>query len=34
MECNLRNAIVSMSQSRDQLENGRCEDDKIFRRVW
>ena len=34
MECNLRNAMVSASQSGDRLENRRSEDNKMSERVW
>jgi len=34
VECNLGNAIASLPQSRDQLENRGDKDDEIFQRVW
>ena len=34
MECNIRDAIASMPQSWNQLENKRGKNDKISRWVW
>ena len=34
MECNLRNALAYMPQSRNQLGNRRSKNDKISRRMW
>ena len=34
MDGNFGDVMVSMSQSRNRLENRRSEDDKVSRRVW